>query len=99
MVIADIQSGTVAFIADDENAARNALQAADIDYVEREALTSRLQTVPGGGAATFRRLLEAWVNLEVFLPVWILEEEFYAVNCPDNVAVASAAFGDQVVAT
>jgi hypothetical protein len=31
----------VAFIADDENAARNALQAAEIDYIEREALITR----------------------------------------------------------
>jgi hypothetical protein len=35
--------------ADDENAARNALQAAEIDYIERDALTTRLQNVPGGG--------------------------------------------------
>jgi hypothetical protein len=32
----------VAFIADEENAARNALQAAEIDYIEREALTTRI---------------------------------------------------------
>ncbi len=91
--------GTVAFIADDEDAARDALKAAEIDYVEREALTVRLQNVPGAGAATFRRLLEASVNLEVFLPVRIFDEEIYAVICPDNVAAALAALGDQVVTT
>jgi hypothetical protein len=91
--------GAVAFIADDENAARDALQAAEIDYVGREAVTVRLQNVPGAGAATFRRLLEANVNLEVFLPVRIFDDEFYAVICPDNVAAALAALGDQVAAT
>jgi hypothetical protein len=90
--------GTVAFIADDENAARKALQTPEIDYIEREALTARLQNVPGGGAATFRRLLEPCVNLEVFLPVRIFDEEFYAVNRPDNMAAALAALGDQMVA-
>jgi hypothetical protein len=97
--LAHSDRGTVAFIADDEDAARDALQVSEIDYVEREAVTVRLQNVPGAGAATFRRLLEANVNLEVFLPVRIFDDEFYAVICPDNVAAASAALGDQVVAT
>lgn len=82
-----------------ENAARDALQAAEIDYVQREAVTVRLQNVPGAGAATFRRLLEANVNLEGFLPVRMFVDECYAVICPDNVAAALAALGDQVVAT
>jgi hypothetical protein len=91
--------GTVAFIADDEDAARDALQASGIDYVEREAVTIRLQNVPGAGAATFQRLADANVNLEVFLPVRIFDDEFYAVICPDNVPAALAALGDQVVGT
>lgn len=81
------------------NAARDALQAAKIDYVEREALTVRLQNVPGAGVGTFRRLLEASVYLEVFLPVRTFDEEFYAVTCPDNMAAAVAVLGDQVVGT
>jgi hypothetical protein len=89
--------GTVAFIADDENAARDALRASEIDYVEREAVTVRLQNVPGAGAAAFRTLVEANINLEVFLPVRIFDDEFYAVICPDNVTAASAALGDHVV--
>jgi hypothetical protein len=51
------------------------------------------------GAATFRRLLEAEVNLEFFLPVRVFGDDFYAVICPDTVAVALAALGDLVVAT
>jgi hypothetical protein len=68
--------GAAPFIADDETAARDGLQAAEIDYVEREAVTVRLQNGPGAGAATSRRLLEANVNLEVFLPVRIFDDEF-----------------------
>ena len=88
---------SVAFIADDENAARTALRTSKIDYVERRAVTVRLQNIPGAGAAVFRTLLEADVNVEVFLPVRIFDDEFYAVICPDNVTAALAALGDQVV--
>jgi hypothetical protein len=93
------EHGAVAFIADDENAARDAMRESDIDYLERDALTIRLQNVPGAGADVFRTLLEASVNVEVFLPVRIFDEEFYAVICPDDVAAASAALGDRVIAT
>jgi hypothetical protein len=62
-----------------------------------EALTVGLQNVPGAGADVFRTLFEANVNLEVFLPVRIFDDEFYAVICPDDVTAASAALGDQVV--
>jgi hypothetical protein len=60
-------------------------------------LTVGLQNVPGAGADVFRTLFEANVNLEVFLPVRIFDDEFYAVICPDDVTAASAALGDQVV--
>jgi hypothetical protein len=89
----------VAFIADDEYVARDAMRESDIDFFERDALTVRLQNVPGAGAAVFRTLLDANVNVEVFLPVRIFDEEFYAVICPDDVAAASKALGDQVVTT
>jgi hypothetical protein len=95
--VAHGDGGTVAFIADDEDAARDALQASEIDYVERNAITVRLQNVPGAGAAVFQALLEANINLDVFLPVRILDDQFYAVICPDNVPAALAALGDQVV--
>jgi hypothetical protein len=95
--VAHGDGGTVAFIADDEDAARDALQESEIDYVERNAITVRLQNVPGAGAAVFQALLDANINLDVFLPVRILDDQFYAVICPDNVPAALAALGDQVV--
>ena len=42
------EAGTVAFIADDEAAARAALEDAEISYAERDALTVRMDNVPGG---------------------------------------------------
>lgn len=95
--VAHGDSGTIAFIADDEGAAREALRDSGIDYVERDAITVRLQNVAGAGAAAFRALLEANVNLDVFLPVRVFDDQFYAVICPDNVAAARSALGDQVV--
>lgn len=95
--VAHGDSGVVAFIADDEGAARGALQESGIDYVERDAITVRLQNVAGAGAAAFQALLEANVNLDVFLPVRIFDDQFYAVICPDNVPAALAALGTQAV--
>jgi hypothetical protein len=90
-------SGTIAFIADDEAAARTALQDASIDYRENESLTVRMQNVPGAGADLFRKLAAAGVNLDVFLPVQIFDDQFYAVICPSDVAAARAALGGHVV--
>jgi hypothetical protein len=91
-------SGTIAFIADDEAATRSALQDAAIDYAENDSLTVRMQNVPGAGADLFRKLAKAGVNLNVFLPVQVFEDQFYAVICPSDVEAAREALGDQVVA-
>jgi hypothetical protein len=90
-------TGTIAFIADDEAATRSALANASIDYVEHEALTVRMRNVPGAGAELFSKLAEAGVNLDVFLPVQIFDDQFYAVICPSDVGRAAEALADYVV--
>ncbi|MBB5790519.1 hypothetical protein [Jiangella mangrovi] len=90
------ETGTVAFIADDESAARTALQDAGFDAQERDALTVRLKNAPGAGAATFRKLAEAGVNVEVFLPVRVSDAQFVGVLCVDNRDAARAVLGDVV---
>src|SRR5215204_4763931 len=67
--------GTVAFVVDDERAARAALEDAAIEFTERPALTVRMENRPGAGGETFRRLAEAGVNLEVLLPVQVSKKE------------------------
>jgi hypothetical protein len=89
--------GTVALIADDEAAARTVLDGAGIRYTERTALTVRMENVPGAGAATFRRLADANVNIELLLPVRISDEHFFAVMCVRDVAAARQALGEQVL--
>jgi len=90
-------SGTVAFVADDEAAARAALERAAIEFTERAALTVRMPNVSGAGAAMFRTLADANVNIELLLPVRISEEHFFAVLCVQDVGAARQALGEQVI--
>ena len=90
-------SGAVAFIADDESAAQAVLDGAGIEYLLRPALTVRIENLPGAGAATFRKLADANVNVELLVPVRISDEEFFAVICADDAAAAERALGDQVI--
>jgi hypothetical protein len=90
-------TGTVAFIADDEMAARTALEGAEIEFDERPALTVRMDNRPGAGAATFRKLADAGVNIDLLLPVLVSSDEFHAVICAGDLDAAASALGDQVV--
>jgi hypothetical protein len=94
--VAHGDTGTVAFIADDESAARTALQDAGFDARERDALTVRLKNAPGAGAATFRTLADAGVNVEVFLPVRVSDAQFVGVLCVDDRDTARAVLSDVV---
>jgi hypothetical protein len=89
-------SGVVAFIADDESAAQAVLDDAGIEYLLRPALTVKMENLPGAGAATFRKLADAGVNVELLLPVRISDEEFFAVICADDAAAAEGALAGQV---
>ena len=91
------ESGTIAFIVDDEATGRMVLNAAGIEYAERPALTVRMDNVPGAGAVTFRKLAKAGVNVEMLLPVRISSEQFFAVLCVDDVEAANDALGEQVI--
>jgi hypothetical protein len=73
------------------------LEAAGIEFTERQALTVRMENVPGAGAATFRKLANANVNMNLLLPVRVSDELFFAVLCVDDVDAATRALGDQVV--
>lgn len=90
-------SGVVAFIADDEAAAQAVLNEAGIEYLLRPAVTVTMENLPGAGAATFRKLADAGVNVELLLPIRISEEDFLAVICADDAAAAENALGDQVI--
>jgi hypothetical protein len=69
------------------------VDGAGIEYLLRPALTSGWRT----GPATFRKLADAGVNVELLLPVRISDEEFFAVICADDAAAAEVALGGQVI--
>jgi hypothetical protein len=94
--VAHGDTGTVAFIADDEAAARTALQDGGFAARERESLTVRLRNAPGAGAATFRKLADAGVNVEVFLPVRVSDSQFVGVLCVDDQAAARTVLGNVI---
>jgi len=90
-------AGVVALIADDEASAQTVFERAGIEYMMRPALTVRLENKPGIGAATFRKLADAGVNVDLLLPVRISDELFFAVICVDNEETARGALFDQIV--
>ncbi|TDE02200.1 hypothetical protein [Jiangella asiatica] len=94
--VAHGETGTIAFIADDETAARTALQDSDLPATERPSLTVRLKNAPGAGAAMFRRLADNGVNVEVFLPVRVSDTQFMAVLCVDDDEAARSVLGSQI---
>ena len=89
-------SGVVVFIADDEALAQEVLEAAGMEYLMRPALTVKLENLPGAGAAAFRKLADAGINVDLLLPVRISDDLFFAVICVDDEATARAVLGDQV---
>jgi len=56
-----------------------------------------MANVPGAGAATFRKLANASVNMDLLLPIRISDEVFFAVICVDDVDAARTALGDQLI--
>ncbi|MGH3714428.1 MAG: hypothetical protein ACRDT4_13345 [Micromonosporaceae bacterium] len=89
--------GIVAFVCDDDDAARGALNSAGLDFNERDALTVRLPDQPGQAALLARRLADARVNMELVLPVRICEGEAELAVCVSDDAAARKALGDLVV--
>jgi hypothetical protein len=50
--------------------------------------------VPGAGTATFRKLADAGVNVDLLLRFRVSNEQLFAAICVDNVEVASVALGE-----
>ncbi len=91
------ETGTVAFIADDEAGAETALAGAKVRYTRRPALTVRMENQPGAGAVTFRKLADAGVSIDLLVPVRVSDDLFFAVICVDDPGKARRALGVQVI--
>lgn len=65
--------GTVSFVASDDTKARAALREAGIPFHESRCLVIAVKDEPGTAARAARKLAEAGVNIELFMPVGIGE--------------------------
>ena len=89
--------GVASFTADDEDAARVALDEAGIRYRQVPVLAVRMEDRPGQAAAVSRRLADAGVNLQLWQPLDTSKENFVVAIAVDRPEEARAALGDQVV--
>jgi hypothetical protein len=89
--------GFVYFTADDEDAARTALEAADLPYAEHPALQVRCADQPGAAAQFVRTLAEADINIEGLLPISMTDGDVIFATCVDKPEEARRVLGEQVV--
>lgn len=61
--------GAIVFVANDEDRARSALRGAKIGYREVPVIHVSLEDKPGQALRVSKKLADAGVNIEVFLPV------------------------------
>jgi hypothetical protein len=89
--------GFVYFTADDEDAARTAMKAADLPYDEHPALQIRCADRPGAAARFVRTLAGAGINIEGLLPISMSGGEVVFATCVDRPEEARRILGEQVV--
>jgi hypothetical protein len=89
--------GFVYFTASDEDAARIALQAANIGFTEHPAIQVKCADQPGEAGRFARKLADANINIEGLLSTSICGGEVVYALCADNLDEARRLLGDQVV--
>ena len=86
----------VGFVVDDEEATRSTLRDAGVGYREIPVFTVRMEDKPGQAASTSRRLADAGVNIEFWLPVDTSQSNFTVALGVDNVEAAQEALSEQI---
>ena len=90
--------GALAFLGHDEKGLKSALTAEGITYKEVPLLTIWLEDKPGAVAKVARRLADAGVNIEFFMPVEYKADHRATVAIGvDKIDVARTALSDQLV--
>jgi len=87
-------TGGFGFIAEDEDAARNALRNAAIMFKTVECVIANVADAPGGLATATRKLAGAGVNIQFVMPVVTGGSSMGVAFGVDNAAAARAALGD-----
>ncbi len=86
----------VGFVVNDEEATRSTLRDAGFGYREIPVFTVRMEDKPGQAASTSRRLADAGVNIEFWLPVDTSQSNFTVALGVDNVEAAQEAQSEQI---
>ncbi len=94
-LVADDQAA-LGLVANDEEASRSTLRDAGIAYREIPVITVRMEDKPGQAANTSRRLADASVNIELWLPVDTSQDNFTVALGVDNVEAARKALSEQL---
>jgi len=89
-------SAGLAFVANDEGRARSTLREKEIKFREVPVILVRMKDVPGQAASVTRKLANAGVNIELFLPVDTRPDSFTAAIAVDKVDAAKNALRDQL---
>jgi hypothetical protein len=89
--------GFVCFTANNEDAARSALQAANLPYAEHPALQVKCPDQPGEVGRLARKLTDANINVEGLLPILICDGQVNFATCVDKPDEARRVLGEQVV--
>ncbi|HEX6207084.1 MAG TPA: hypothetical protein VF058_01885 [Actinomycetota bacterium] len=85
------------FVASDETSAQEALKDSGFEYKMWPAVTVRLSDTPGQVAEISRKLGDAGINIECFLPVSMTEDKVIAAIGVEDIEGARKALVDHVV--
>lgn len=89
--------GFVHFTASDEDAARAALEAANVPYTMHPALQIKCPDRPGEAGRFARKLADASINIEGLLPISICGGEVVFAAWVDKLDEARQLLGEQII--
>jgi hypothetical protein len=84
-------------VASDEGATRSTFDDLGVAIREVPIVTVRMEDRPGQAASISRRLADAGVNIEIWLPVDTSPESFIVALGVDDIEAARAAVREQII--
>jgi hypothetical protein len=88
--------GAVAFVCNDEGGARSGLDEAGLPFRKSPVVLIGMEDTPGQSAAAARKLADAGVNIDFWMPVDTAKDRFTVAVGVDNEEVARQALSDQL---
>ncbi len=88
--------GAVGLVASDDETTRSTLGDLGVTFREIPVLTVRMEDKPGQAASTSRRLADAGVNIELWLPVDTSPDNFVVALGVDDMEAARQAVSEQL---